>query len=122
MTKSLPVTTQLEPSETDASAAIPEVLPGIQLSQQQWQALQALEAFVHSDEKNISTHGLCRHWQNHAAASAHYPLAAATRRQTDCAHSPKQQGDQSASGHGLSLGLRGRLHDLLQAARPQARD
>ncbi|KPQ37710.1 MAG: exodeoxyribonuclease V [Phormidesmis priestleyi Ana] len=51
MTKSLPVTTQLEPSETDASAAIPEVLPGIQLSQQQWQALQALEAFVHSDEK-----------------------------------------------------------------------
>ncbi|MGB3300314.1 MAG: AAA family ATPase [Phormidesmis sp.] len=31
--------------------AIPEVLPGLALSRQQWQALQALEAFVHSDEK-----------------------------------------------------------------------
>lgn len=31
--------------------AIPEVLPGLALSQQQWQALQALEAFVHSNEK-----------------------------------------------------------------------
>ena len=31
--------------------AIPEVLPGLALSQQQWQALQALEAFVHGDEK-----------------------------------------------------------------------
>ena len=30
---------------------IPEILPGIQLSVQQWQALQALEDFVHSDEK-----------------------------------------------------------------------
>ena len=31
--------------------AIPEVLPGISLSQQQWESLQALEAFVSSDEK-----------------------------------------------------------------------
>ncbi len=30
---------------------IPEVLPGIALSQQQWQSLQALEDFVNSDEK-----------------------------------------------------------------------
>ncbi|MEM9087263.1 MAG: AAA family ATPase [Cyanobacteria bacterium P01_F01_bin.53] len=34
-----------------SAEAIPEVLPGIELSQQQWQALQALEEFVHSDEK-----------------------------------------------------------------------
>ncbi|MEL6601878.1 MAG: AAA family ATPase [Cyanobacteria bacterium J06614_10] len=30
---------------------IPAVLPGISLSQQQWASLQALEAFVHSNEK-----------------------------------------------------------------------
>jgi energy-coupling factor transporter ATP-binding protein EcfA2 len=30
---------------------IPEVLPGIELSLQQWQALQAIEDFVHSNEK-----------------------------------------------------------------------
>ncbi|MEL6470501.1 MAG: AAA family ATPase [Cyanobacteria bacterium J06623_4] len=34
-----------------ASETIPEVLPGISLSQQQWAALQALEAFAHSNEK-----------------------------------------------------------------------
>ncbi|MEL6881122.1 MAG: AAA family ATPase, partial [Cyanobacteria bacterium J06607_10] len=33
------------------SDSIPEVLPGIELSQQQWEALQALEDFVQSDEK-----------------------------------------------------------------------
>lgn len=31
--------------------SVPEVLPGITLSQQQWQALLSLEDFVHSDEK-----------------------------------------------------------------------
>ncbi|MBE9061413.1 ATP-dependent RecD-like DNA helicase [cf. Phormidesmis sp. LEGE 11477] len=41
--------TQLNQAETPE--AIPEVLPGIELSQQQWQALLALEAFVHSSEK-----------------------------------------------------------------------
>ncbi|MGB3790203.1 MAG: AAA family ATPase [Phormidesmis sp.] len=34
-----------------APQGIPQVLPGIELSQQQWQSLQALEAFVHSSEK-----------------------------------------------------------------------
>ena len=39
-------------SQRDASPdAIPEVLPGLSLSAQQWQALQDLEAFVHGDEK-----------------------------------------------------------------------
>ncbi|MEL7511230.1 MAG: AAA family ATPase [Cyanobacteria bacterium J06554_3] len=33
------------------SDSIPEVLPGIELSQQQWEALQALEDFVQSNEK-----------------------------------------------------------------------
>ncbi|MGB3570607.1 MAG: AAA family ATPase [Phormidesmis sp.] len=31
--------------------AIPEILPGLTLSQQQWDALQSLENFLHSDEK-----------------------------------------------------------------------
>ncbi|MEM8503403.1 MAG: AAA family ATPase [Cyanobacteria bacterium P01_D01_bin.1] len=44
------VTTETIQTAT-ASKAIPEVLPGIELSQQQWQSLQALEAFVYSDEK-----------------------------------------------------------------------
>ena len=43
----MPQTSSL-PTESEA---IPEVLPGLALSVQQWQALQALEAFVHSDEK-----------------------------------------------------------------------
>ncbi|EDX83710.1 hypothetical protein S7335_1407 [Synechococcus sp. PCC 7335] len=38
-------------NQAEASKGIPEVLPGIELSQQQWQSLQALEAFVHSNEK-----------------------------------------------------------------------
>lgn len=39
-------------SQRDASPdAIPEVLPGLSLSAQQWQALQDLEAFVRGDEK-----------------------------------------------------------------------
>ena len=38
--------------QADSQAVvIPEVLPGLQLSQQQCQALQALEEFVASDEK-----------------------------------------------------------------------
>ncbi len=43
-----------QPSPPTAAASptgIPQVLPGIDLSQQQWDALQALEAFVRSDEK-----------------------------------------------------------------------
>ncbi len=45
-------TTQAKIDQAEAtSQAIPTVLPGIELSQQQWQSLQALEAFVHSDEK-----------------------------------------------------------------------
>ncbi|MGB7086740.1 MAG: AAA family ATPase [Phormidesmis sp.] len=52
MSQSFPIATEPDPVEIDpASAAIPAVLPGITLSQQQWQALQALEAFIHSDEK-----------------------------------------------------------------------
>jgi len=39
-----------EPTE-QLSAAIPEVLPGVRLNQEQWQALQDLEAFVHSKRK-----------------------------------------------------------------------
>ena len=39
------------PLEATPPEAIPEVLPGITLSGQQWEALQALEAFVDSDEK-----------------------------------------------------------------------
>ncbi len=34
-----------------APQGIPQVLPGIELSQQQWQSLQALEAFVHGSER-----------------------------------------------------------------------
>ena len=40
-----------KPNQAETSDAIPDVLPGIKLSQQQWQSLQALEAFVHSSEK-----------------------------------------------------------------------
>ncbi len=36
---------------TNPSQDIPEVLPGLALSRQQWEALQALEDFIHSDEK-----------------------------------------------------------------------
>ncbi|HEY9879397.1 MAG TPA: DEAD/DEAH box helicase [Leptolyngbyaceae cyanobacterium] len=35
----------------NASDAVPEVLPGVPLTGEQWMALQALEAFVNSDEK-----------------------------------------------------------------------
>ncbi|MGB3295948.1 MAG: AAA family ATPase [Phormidesmis sp.] len=43
---------QISPTtDADAAAGIPQVLPGIDLSQQQWEALQALEDFVRSDEK-----------------------------------------------------------------------
>ncbi len=38
-------------SNSGSVEAIPEVLPGIELSQQQWEALQALEDFVKSEEK-----------------------------------------------------------------------
>ncbi len=38
-------------TDFDSTEPIPAVLPGIDLSQQQWAALQALEDFVHSDEK-----------------------------------------------------------------------
>ena len=37
--------------QSAAATEIPEVLPGIELTQQQWQSLLALEAFVHSGEK-----------------------------------------------------------------------
>jgi ATP-dependent exoDNAse (exonuclease V) alpha subunit len=43
-----------KPESTPAATprtSIPEVLPGIELSEQQWHALQALETFIHSDEK-----------------------------------------------------------------------
>ncbi len=50
MSQSTPIATAIETTgETDA--VIPEVLPGIELSQQQWQSLQALEDFVNGDEK-----------------------------------------------------------------------
>jgi energy-coupling factor transporter ATP-binding protein EcfA2 len=39
------------PPVSKSAEAIPKVLPGICLSAQQWEALQALEAFVRSDEK-----------------------------------------------------------------------
>lgn len=38
-------------TDSDFTEPIPAVLPGIDLSRQQWEALQALEDFVHSDEK-----------------------------------------------------------------------
>jgi ATP-dependent exoDNAse (exonuclease V) alpha subunit len=43
-----------KPESTPAATprtSIPAVLPGIELSEQQWHALQALETFIHSDEK-----------------------------------------------------------------------
>lgn len=40
--------TSLPSPEPDA---IPDILPGIQLNQQQWQALQEMEAFIDSDRK-----------------------------------------------------------------------
>ncbi|MEO1394984.1 MAG: AAA family ATPase [Cyanobacteria bacterium J06634_5] len=42
---------QSAPAKSEVADAIPEVLPGLALSQQQWQALQALEEFVNGDEK-----------------------------------------------------------------------
>ena len=38
-------------ANADTATGIPQVLPGIELSQQQWNALQALEAFVYGNEK-----------------------------------------------------------------------
>ncbi|MGC1307873.1 MAG: AAA family ATPase [Phormidesmis sp.] len=51
MAQSTSLSPDPDTSALDTAEAIPEVLPGIALSQQQWQALQALEDFVHSDEK-----------------------------------------------------------------------
>ncbi len=43
--------TAADPQTAGSLADIPEVLPGIALSAQQWEALQALEAFINSKEK-----------------------------------------------------------------------
>ena len=44
-------TASAEMAPNEQAEAIPEVLPGLTLSQQQWEALQSLENFLHSDEK-----------------------------------------------------------------------
>ena len=60
MSKSAAITDKALETDSDVSSeaglegvseAIPEVLPGIELSQQQWKALQALESFVNGDDK-----------------------------------------------------------------------
>ncbi|NJM96692.1 MAG: AAA family ATPase [Phormidesmis sp. RL_2_1] len=51
MSQLAPTSKKLGKHEAQSSPLIPEILPGIALSQQQWEALQALEDFIHSDEK-----------------------------------------------------------------------